>query len=369
MIVNTAYMDSGTSCEVIYEHCFLKLKPSIRSLQIDSKTSLVGFSEEHSWPLGEVPLEITIGDSPYIRTEILNFVIVRSNSPYNLLLRRIAIQRMGIVVSTIHGAIKFYTPKGFGHLIFDTANTSKEHYPRDTTRLMWNACRATTLLSLEWSSGFLPVSPSSLVVPTSVASPVTTPVATIEVDKDEFLEVGAHLELHKSILYDHTQCLDVLPPTLFEGYDRDLRELYTRSGAVRDEIFSQRYRLRSLEREQERAIVTFSAIWRRVLALESWAGYVDTQRAEMWYARYDDHRLIHYFLVQHTAMQRELQEMRGRVATLEQERSRKLWMVSLEEGPLASRGILSGLNWAKSLGTAGGEKALRECWWCRAGDG
>ncbi|GJU80103.1 hypothetical protein Tco_1282468 [Tanacetum coccineum] len=40
------------------------------------------------------------------------------------------------------------------------------------------------------------------------------------------------------------------------------------SGAVRDEIFSQRYRFRSLEQEQERATVTFSAIWRPVLALE-----------------------------------------------------------------------------------------------------
>nr|GEZ49811.1 hypothetical protein [Tanacetum cinerariifolium] len=32
----------------------------------------------------------------------------------------------------------------------------------------------------------------------------------------------------------------------------DVRELYTRSGVVRDDIFSQRYRFRSLEREQER---------------------------------------------------------------------------------------------------------------------
>nr|GEZ72648.1 hypothetical protein [Tanacetum cinerariifolium] len=46
-------------------------------------------------------------------------------------------------------------------------------------------------------------------------------------------------------------------------------------------------------------------------------------RAEMSQARYDDHRLIHDMLVQHAAMQRELQEMRGRVATLEHERSRK----------------------------------------------
>ncbi|GJT85605.1 hypothetical protein Tco_1067322 [Tanacetum coccineum] len=58
--------------------------------------------------------------------------------------------------------------------------------------------------------------------------------------------------------------------------DRDVRELYTRSGAVRDEIFSQRYRFRSLEREQERATVTFRALWRLVLALEAWAGRVDT---------------------------------------------------------------------------------------------
>ncbi|GJZ49181.1 hypothetical protein Tco_0603371 [Tanacetum coccineum] len=51
--VNRAYMDSGSSCEVIYEHCFLKLNPSIKALRVDSNIPLVGFSREHSWPLGE----------------------------------------------------------------------------------------------------------------------------------------------------------------------------------------------------------------------------------------------------------------------------------------------------------------------------
>ncbi|GJX75205.1 hypothetical protein Tco_0313800 [Tanacetum coccineum] len=37
-----------------------------------------------------------------------------------------------------------------------------------------------------------------------------------------------------------------------QRYDRDIGELFTRSEAVRDEIFSQRYRLRSLKHEQER---------------------------------------------------------------------------------------------------------------------
>ncbi|GKA55427.1 hypothetical protein Tco_0754376 [Tanacetum coccineum] len=58
--------------------------------------------------------------------------------------------------------------------------------------------------------------------------------------------------LHGSILHDHTQCLDALPPTLVADIDRDVRELYTRLGAVRDEIFLQRCRFRSLEAENSR---------------------------------------------------------------------------------------------------------------------
>ncbi|GJR24515.1 hypothetical protein Tco_0973042, partial [Tanacetum coccineum] len=75
-------------------------------------TPLVGFSRERYWSISEVPLEITIGGAPLLRTETLNFVIVRSDSPQNMLLGRTVMQRMGIVVSTIHGAIKFHTEKG-----------------------------------------------------------------------------------------------------------------------------------------------------------------------------------------------------------------------------------------------------------------
>ncbi|GKG10379.1 hypothetical protein Tco_0341779 [Tanacetum coccineum] len=78
----------------------------------------------------------------------------------------------------------------------------------------------------------LPVSPSSLVVPSPIASPVATPTATISVDEDQFIEVGEQLELHMSILHDHTQRLDALPPTLVANIDRDVRELYTSSGVA-----------------------------------------------------------------------------------------------------------------------------------------
>ncbi|GJW47408.1 hypothetical protein Tco_0079054 [Tanacetum coccineum] len=102
-----------------------------------------------------------------------------------------------------------------------------------------------TPASPEQSSGSLLISLASLTIPLPVPSPVTTPEATIAVDEDEFLEVGAQLELHGKLL--------------------------DRSGVVRDEIHSQCFRLRSLEHGQERATITFGALWQPVLALEAWA--------------------------------------------------------------------------------------------------
>nr|GEV16001.1 integrase, catalytic region, zinc finger, CCHC-type, peptidase aspartic, catalytic [Tanacetum cinerariifolium] len=41
----------------------------------------------------------------------------------------------------------------------------------------------------------------------------------------------------------------------------------------------------SLEHKQERTVMTFEALWRPVLALEAWAGHVDTRLADMLWAR------------------------------------------------------------------------------------
>ncbi|GJV15982.1 hypothetical protein Tco_1361305 [Tanacetum coccineum] len=44
--VGRIHMESDSSCEVIYRHCFLKLKPYIQASKVDSQVSLVGFSRE-----------------------------------------------------------------------------------------------------------------------------------------------------------------------------------------------------------------------------------------------------------------------------------------------------------------------------------
>ncbi|GJT12409.1 reverse transcriptase domain-containing protein [Tanacetum coccineum] len=51
--VGRVYMDSGSSCEIIYEHCFEKLNPTIKATKVDLKTPLVGFSGERSWSIDE----------------------------------------------------------------------------------------------------------------------------------------------------------------------------------------------------------------------------------------------------------------------------------------------------------------------------
>nr|GEU68251.1 hypothetical protein [Tanacetum cinerariifolium] len=202
--------------------------------------------------------------------------------------------------------------------------------------------------SPKWSIGSLPVSPSSPVVLSPIAFLVATPTTTISVDDDQFLEVGGNI-------------------------DRDVRELYTRSGAIRDEIFLQRYRFRSLGREQERATMTFGALLRAVLALEwvwqkipnpmgksktqsFWSkarhAYRVSRRIREHYTRKDssirsptriraglgehlalmerfnkipigDRGGFEVWFANQAAMQRELQEIRGRVTALEQERRRR----------------------------------------------
>ncbi|GJR72985.1 reverse transcriptase domain-containing protein [Tanacetum coccineum] len=122
--IGRVHMDSGSSCEVIYEHCFLTLKPFILASKVDSQVPLVGFLGEKSWAIGEVLLKNTIGEAPLSRSETLNFVIVRSNSPYDMLLGRIAMQKIGMVVSTIHGAVKFHTTQGI-ETVFSTYESDK----------------------------------------------------------------------------------------------------------------------------------------------------------------------------------------------------------------------------------------------------
>nr|GEY74556.1 hypothetical protein [Tanacetum cinerariifolium] len=61
--VHQIYIDGGSSMEVLYEHCFNRLRPEIKSQMVLATTSLTGFSGETIWPQGELRLLVTIGDA------------------------------------------------------------------------------------------------------------------------------------------------------------------------------------------------------------------------------------------------------------------------------------------------------------------
>ncbi|GJX03849.1 hypothetical protein Tco_0189765 [Tanacetum coccineum] len=69
--------------------------PAEATILIISRESPILKRKSLEEPVDEVPLDVTIGESPYTRTETLNFVIVSSDSHHNFLLGRIAMQKMG----------------------------------------------------------------------------------------------------------------------------------------------------------------------------------------------------------------------------------------------------------------------------------
>ncbi|GKB68671.1 hypothetical protein Tco_0930083, partial [Tanacetum coccineum] len=115
--------------------------------------------------------------------------------------------------------------------------------------------------SPEWISSSLPISPSpsndpspisSPMIPLTVPSPIATPAV---VETEGFLTVlGAQVQMQRGLISDHAVRLEELSPALFERYDKDIGELFTRSRV------------------------------RPVLALEAWAGQTDAQRIALWHA-------------------------------------------------------------------------------------
>ncbi|GJX38481.1 reverse transcriptase domain-containing protein [Tanacetum coccineum] len=106
-MIHRMYVDGGSSTEVLYEHCFNRLRPEIKSQMVLATTSLTGFSGETIWPLGQLRLLVTIGDADHSTTAWMNFMIVRSLSPYNGIIGRPRIREIQAVPSTAHRMLKF----------------------------------------------------------------------------------------------------------------------------------------------------------------------------------------------------------------------------------------------------------------------
>ncbi|GKD96283.1 hypothetical protein Tco_1380180 [Tanacetum coccineum] len=75
--VHRMYVDEGASAEILYEHCFVRLRPEIRSQMVPPTTYLTGFNKETIWPLGQISLLVKIGDEGHSTSVWMNFMVVR----------------------------------------------------------------------------------------------------------------------------------------------------------------------------------------------------------------------------------------------------------------------------------------------------
>ncbi|GKC98159.1 hypothetical protein Tco_1168434 [Tanacetum coccineum] len=110
--VHRIYVDGGASSEVLYEHCFVRLRPEIRSQMIPATTSLIGFSGETIWPIGQISLLVKIGDEEHSTSAWMNFMVFRSPSQHNGIIGRTGIRKICVVPSTTHGMLKFPVKRG-----------------------------------------------------------------------------------------------------------------------------------------------------------------------------------------------------------------------------------------------------------------
>ncbi|GJT94752.1 reverse transcriptase domain-containing protein [Tanacetum coccineum] len=84
--VHRVYIDGGASSEVLYEHCFIKLRKEIRDQMVPATTHLIGFSGETIWPLGQIALLVKIGDEVHSTSAWMNFMVIRSPSQHNAII-------------------------------------------------------------------------------------------------------------------------------------------------------------------------------------------------------------------------------------------------------------------------------------------
>ncbi|GJV38807.1 hypothetical protein Tco_1417247 [Tanacetum coccineum] len=104
-------VDSPIILEALIEGFLLK----------ESRTPLVGFSGEVSYSIGTITLSVTMGEPKRLHTILMEFAVVKSHSPYNVILGRTGLRNLGVVASTIYSMIKFPTANGIA-----TMTTNRE---------------------------------------------------------------------------------------------------------------------------------------------------------------------------------------------------------------------------------------------------
>lgn len=92
-MIHLVYIDTGSSTDIIYEHCFRLLPDAWKEELILTAGQLTGFTGHSLWPLGTIHLLFTLTSQEKTRrqTTLVDFVVIRHPSEHNVILGRTAL--------------------------------------------------------------------------------------------------------------------------------------------------------------------------------------------------------------------------------------------------------------------------------------
>ncbi|GJR53530.1 hypothetical protein Tco_1404051 [Tanacetum coccineum] len=145
-MIHRIYVDGGSSAEILYDHCFQQLSATLKETLQPPTTPLIGFAGQSLWPLGVITLPLTMYDynGRGSKTIVVEFMVVQAPSPYNAILGRPGMKKLGAIASTIHALIKFPIQSGIATVRGDIPGSQKcfqisrkrEHDPDTSSTFM-----------------------------------------------------------------------------------------------------------------------------------------------------------------------------------------------------------------------------------------
>ncbi|XP_071730252.1 uncharacterized protein [Rutidosis leptorrhynchoides] len=110
--VREMYTDIGSEVDVLYAHCLSQLPKYVGRKMRHSNAIISGFMGCTEEPIGKLKATVTVGTQPYLRSEIIDFYVVKFVTATNIILGRNFFRKFGAITSTTHGLLKFPTRKG-----------------------------------------------------------------------------------------------------------------------------------------------------------------------------------------------------------------------------------------------------------------
>ncbi|GKB99695.1 hypothetical protein Tco_0985832 [Tanacetum coccineum] len=65
LFIHRMYVDGGSSSEILYEHCFKRIRPKVKNQMVPATTPLIGFSGEVIRPMGQILLPVKIREAKH----------------------------------------------------------------------------------------------------------------------------------------------------------------------------------------------------------------------------------------------------------------------------------------------------------------